>query len=182
MVILPSFFAHLIDQIHPNIKSILKSSYNRFKYWHSSAAPAVDCQLLVYSAIFMVTSTTICVKYKAQTMCKTRIDSQGMILNPWSYCSFSAFISELMLCFIVEYFRSAKIFFKNYTWLNKTTQKVVKETFTFTFKCESLRGFFFIKIKTRKFQWHSLSLAPFSGPKDSKCFFLLKKTHFWKKC
>ena len=79
-----------------------------------------------------------------------RISSEIGQKISWSYCSFSAFISELMLCFIVEYFRSAKIFFKNYTWLNKTTQKVVKETFTFTFKCESLRGNFFIKTKTSK--------------------------------
>ena len=31
----------------------------------------------------------------------------------WSYCSFSAFLSELMLYFIIEYFRSARILFKN---------------------------------------------------------------------
>ena len=29
----------------------------------------------------MVTSTTMYTQYKAQTMCKTRFDSQGMILN-----------------------------------------------------------------------------------------------------
>ena len=40
---------------------ILKSSFNWFKYRHYSAAPAADCQQLVYSAIFMVTSTTICI-------------------------------------------------------------------------------------------------------------------------
>ena len=32
----------------------------------------------------------------------------------WSYCSFSAFLSELMLYFIIKYFRSARILFKKY--------------------------------------------------------------------
>ena len=35
---------------------------------------------LPYSAIFIVTSTTI-YSYKAQTMCKTRFGSQGVILD-----------------------------------------------------------------------------------------------------
>ena len=85
VVILPSFqIAVLCPLNRPNSskhQKILKSSCNWFKYWHSSAAPAAECQLLVYLAIFMVTSTTICINYKAQTMCKTRFDSQGMILN-----------------------------------------------------------------------------------------------------
>ena len=33
--------------------------------------------------------------------------------SSWSYCSFSAFLSELMLYFIFEYFRSARTLFKN---------------------------------------------------------------------
>ena len=45
-----------ILQLVPVKIIILKSSYNWFKYWHYSAAPAADCQLLVYSVIFMVTS------------------------------------------------------------------------------------------------------------------------------
>ena len=36
-----------------------KSSYNWYKYWHSSAAPATDCQLLIYLAMFIVNSTII---------------------------------------------------------------------------------------------------------------------------
>ena len=42
---------------------------------------AADSQPLEFSAIFMVTSTTICIQFEAQTMCETRFDSQGMILN-----------------------------------------------------------------------------------------------------
>ena len=34
-----------------------------------------------YLAMFIVTSTTIYIKYKAQNKCKTRFHSQGMILN-----------------------------------------------------------------------------------------------------
>ena len=45
----------------------------------------------------------------------------------WSYCSFSAFLSELMLYFIFEYFQSARTLFKNCTWLYKMTKKVVKK-------------------------------------------------------
>ena len=45
----------------------------------------------------------------------------------WSYCSFSAFLSELMLYFIIEYFQSARTLFKNCTWLYKMTKKVVKK-------------------------------------------------------
>ena len=88
-IFLPHFFLFAIESyIYEadlrlvSVKNInFESSYNCFKYWHSSAALAADCQLLVYSAIFLVASTTTCVKYKAQTMCKTRFDSQGMILN-----------------------------------------------------------------------------------------------------
>ena len=37
-----------------SVKNItFKSSYNWFKYWHTSAAPAADCQLLVCLAMFM---------------------------------------------------------------------------------------------------------------------------------
>ena len=36
---------------------------------------------LPYTAMFMVTLTTMYIKYKAQTMCNTRFGSQGMILN-----------------------------------------------------------------------------------------------------
>ena len=50
-----------ILQLVPVKLIIFKPSYNWFTYWHSSAAPAADCQLLVYSAIFMVTSTTLCI-------------------------------------------------------------------------------------------------------------------------
>merc|ERR1711952_170193 len=39
-----------------------------------------DCRL-PYSAMFIVTSTTIYTLYKAQTMCKTRFGSQGVILD-----------------------------------------------------------------------------------------------------
>ena len=60
---------------------VLSLFINWFKYWHSLASPAADCQLLVYSAIFMVTTTTICIYYKAQTMWKTHFYSQGMIVN-----------------------------------------------------------------------------------------------------
>ena len=35
----------------------------------------------------------------------------SIFLSSWSYCSFSAFLSELMLYFIIEYFRSARILF-----------------------------------------------------------------------
>ena len=70
------------------LKSIIFKSSSKFKYWHSSAAPAADCQLLVYSAIFTVTSSTICILYKAQTMCKTHFDSQGMILNDFNFFFF----------------------------------------------------------------------------------------------
>ena len=49
----PPFMANAIKNI------FFKSSYDWFRYWHFSAAPAADCQLLVYSAIFLVTSITM---------------------------------------------------------------------------------------------------------------------------
>ena len=36
---------------------------------------------LPYSAMFIVTSTTIYTQYKAKTMCKTRLGSQEVILD-----------------------------------------------------------------------------------------------------
>ena len=57
--ICPTFFLLLLNLLNLNYMNgilqlvpvkiiILKSSYNWFKYWHSSAAPAAHCQLLVY--------------------------------------------------------------------------------------------------------------------------------------
>ena len=69
-----------------------KSSYNSlFKYWHSSAAPAADCQLLVYSAIFMVTSTTIFIQGVffncSSQIFSTKIKNNGQPIRdsvPWN--------------------------------------------------------------------------------------------------
>ena len=55
-----------------------KSSYNWFKIdIHQQLRPLTAN----YLAMFKVTSTTIYTQYKAQTKCKTRFHSQGMILN-----------------------------------------------------------------------------------------------------
>lgn len=77
VVILPSFqIAVLCPLNRPNSskhQKILKSSCNWFKYWHSSAAPAAECQLLVYLAIFMVTSTTIYVYNIGPKQCEKHV-------------------------------------------------------------------------------------------------------------
>ena len=55
-----------------------KSSYNWFKIdIHQQLRPLTAN----YLAMFKVTSTTIYTFYKAQTKCKTRFNSKGMILN-----------------------------------------------------------------------------------------------------
>ena len=63
---LPHFFSFAIESYIYETDFTLSvknrtftSSYNWYKYWHSSAAPAGDCQLLVDWAIFTVTSTKI---------------------------------------------------------------------------------------------------------------------------
>ena len=79
----PTFF---LLQLNPTyMKRILhfknitfKSSYNWFKIdIHQQLRPLTAN----YWAMFKVISTTIYTWYKAQTKCKTRFHSQGMILN-----------------------------------------------------------------------------------------------------
>ena len=55
-----------------------KSSYNWFKIDIHQQLRLLTANCL---AMFKVISTTIYTKYKAQTKCKTRFHSQGMILN-----------------------------------------------------------------------------------------------------
>ena len=60
------------------LKITFKSSYNWFKIdIHQQLRPLTAN----YLAMFKVISTTIYTLYKAQTKCKTRVHSQGMILN-----------------------------------------------------------------------------------------------------
>ena len=63
-----------------------KSSYNWFKIdIHQQLRPLTAN----YLAMFKVTSTTIYTKYETQTKCKTRFNSQGMILNGFQKNHFS---------------------------------------------------------------------------------------------
>ena len=84
-IFLPHFF---LLQLNPtylkrilhivSVKKItLKSYFNWFNYWHSSASPAADCQLFSH----IHGQPQLLYVYKAQTMCETRFDSQEMILN-----------------------------------------------------------------------------------------------------
>ena len=54
----PTYMKRILHFV-PLKNIVFKSSYNWFKYWHSSAALVADCQLLLYLAMFIVTSTTI---------------------------------------------------------------------------------------------------------------------------
>ena len=116
----------------------------------------------------------------------------SIFLSSWSYCSFSAFLSELMLYFIIEYFRSARILFRNCTWLNKTTQKVVKN-FHFHFQVWKLKGNF-CKNKDRIWKgagyadWSKQSmpgsevpLAMFSSPTPLRNLsYFVSRTNNWR--
>ena len=64
---------------------------------------------------------------KAKSQLLIRFDSspKANMISSWSYCSFSAFLSELMHYFIIEYFRSARTLFKNCQHQNNQTINTV---------------------------------------------------------
>merc|ERR1711928_1066 len=82
-IFLPHFFSFAIESYIYETDFTLqkyhfKSSYSWFKIdIHQQVRPLTAN----YLAMFKVISTTIYTKYKAQTKCKTRFHSQGMILN-----------------------------------------------------------------------------------------------------
>ena len=86
---------------------------------------------------------------------------------------------KLILITSFEYFRSPQILFKNCTWWNKTTQKVVKKL-SLSQKCESLRGIFtktkcklYVAFVNHTYAWghysqqHSIHIPPMRLPRGS---------------